>query len=319
MRYLLFLLLLATSGGAFIWPAEQLGFDPFLLSSSGLWMLVTVTMFCLGMVVQPEELLELRQRPFTVLLGVLVQCTWMPALVWLCVWLLQLRGELAQGVLLVGCVPGAMASNVLTMTARGNVSYSVSLTSVATLLSPITVPTALWLLSDVALDAVKIDPWSTSLKLAMHVVLPVALGFGLKEAIKRLQPWANKLAPLAASAALLWIIASVVAANRERLTELTPQLFMGLIAVNLLGYAGGFGVGRVAKMTEPQLRALSLEVGMQNAGLGTAIAVSSFGSESLAQIPTAAYTFGCMFTGTMLAVWWSRRPTVNLGVPLPQK
>ncbi len=61
----------------------------------------------------------------------------------------------------------------------------------------------------------------------------------------------------------------------------------------------------VSGLPERFRRALTLEVGMQNAGLGTALATSLYGADTIATIPTATYTFGCMLTGTILAVWWS--------------
>ncbi|MEM8911269.1 MAG: hypothetical protein AAGC97_05825, partial [Planctomycetota bacterium] len=127
--------LLVSSGIAFSWPSITSAHDPFLIHPWMLLALVAVTMYCLGIVLDRGELLELRQRPLSVLLGVLIQCTWMPFLAVLVVEALSLEGDIANGVLLVGCVPGAMASNVLTLTARGNVSYSVSLTTAATMLS----------------------------------------------------------------------------------------------------------------------------------------------------------------------------------------
>jgi BASS family bile acid:Na+ symporter len=110
-----------------------------------------------------------------------------------------------------------------------------------------------------------------------------------------------------ASVALLWIIATVVAANREKLVGVGLLLAVGLLAINVAGYAAGYLVGGWSGLPERYRRALTLEVGMQNAGLGTALAASLYGSATVATIPTAAYTFGCMLTGTVLAVGWQRR------------
>ena len=79
-----------------------------------------------------------------------------------------------------------------------------------------------------------------------------------------------------------------------------------LLIVNLAGYVSGYTIGRVSRLTVRFRRALTLEVGMQNAGLGTALAATIYGEQTMATIPTAAYTFGCMLTGTILAVLWQR-------------
>ncbi len=299
--------LVVSSALAFYWPRLSFPYDPFVLGSGGLSALVVVTMFCLGLVVQDRELDELVRRPFLVLLGVLTQCTLMPALAYVVVWLLGLEGPLAYGVMLCGCVPGAMASNVLTMTARGNVSYSVSLTTVATLLSPITVPTALVIVAGLETGAEIFKPAEMAIKLLWTVVLPVVLGYSVKRKLAAVDRSAARFAPTVATVALLWIIASVVAGNRDRLEQVGAALLAGLLAINLLGYLGGYGVGRLAKMPGSMRRALVLEVGMQNAGLGTFLAATILGEATMAQIPTAAYTFGCMLTGTLLAAFWAGR------------
>ncbi|MEM9644634.1 MAG: bile acid:sodium symporter family protein [Planctomycetota bacterium] len=312
----LLIALLVTSGLAYGWPRFTTSSDPFRLSSEGLLTLVGLTMFCLGLVLTAEEMSELRRRPATVLLGVVLQCTLMPALAWSVVQALSLEGDLALGVVLTGCVPGAMASNVLTMTARGNVSYSVSLTTVATLLSPLTVPAALTLVTGMQAGEQAFDPGRTAMMLGVTVVGPVVLGFASKQWFPFLRPLASRVASPVASIALLWIIASVVAGNRDRLSQIQWQMLLALLLVNLLGYLGGFLVGKTAKLPDAMTRALTLEVGMQNAGLGTALAASLLGSDSIAQVPTAVYTFGCMLTGTLLAALFGRIALANGGSPL---
>lgn len=310
-KHWLLVALLLSSCLAYGWPTTSIGSvalpDPFLLPKWGLQALVVVTMFCLGLSLRLEELKELRRHPYAVLLGVAVQCTWMPLLAWLAVQCLDLEEGLAQGVILVGCVPGAMASNVLTMTAKGNVSFSISLTTVATLLSPVTVPLALYFVGGVARDAVEIDSWAQSRVLFLTVVLPVLIGFLLKLALPKSDLLVRKSVSVLAGLALLWIIASVVAGNRDRLAQIQLPMLFALLMINLLGYLGGTFLGRAATLPIPMRRALALEVGMQNAGLGTFLAARLFGESSLAQIPTAAYTFGCMLTGTILASYWAGR------------
>lgn len=305
IRNWLLLALIASSGIAYAWPGSA-GWNPFQLPSTGIRWLVVVTMFCLGLTVRLEELHELKHHPFAVLQGVLLQCTLMPLLAWLAVQALNLEGALAQGVIVVGCVPGAMASNVLTMTARGNVSFSISLTTVATLLSPLSVPIALSFIGGVGAGEAKLDGWQQSVVLLQTVWLPVLVGFGLKSALPVLGDPAQRIAPWLASLALLWIIASVVAGNRERLAQIEAVMLIALLLINVLGYVGGYLTGWFSKLPGSMGRGLTLEVGMQNAGLGTFLAAELFGSDSLAQIPTAAYTFGCMLTGTMLATWWAQ-------------
>ena len=101
----------------------------------------------------------------------------------------------------------------------------------------------------------------------------------------------------------------VVGMNRDRLPQLTPPLFLALLAVNGVGYVAGYTSGLSMRLPEAMRRALTLEVGMQNAGLGAFLATEFFPNHPTAAIPPALYTFGCMFTGTLLATAWARSAT----------
>lgn len=305
----LLLWLVLTSSAALWWPAEQIGFDPFRTPAALLWGLIVVTMFSLGTLVRPAELQPLKRRPWLVFVGVGVQVTVMPLLAWLATQMIDLPPGVAIGVILVGCVPGAMASNVLTCNAGGSVGYSVSLTTIATLLCPITVPTALWLCAGVETDPSTLKPGKTALMLFLLVVIPTIVGFLVSLRWDKVQRFADRWASIVASVSLIWIIAGVVAGSRESLVLISGTLLFALLVINVCGYAVGFGAGKLAGMSDSYRRALSLEVGMQNAGLGTTLAVTLFGEGSGATIPTAAYTFGCMLTGTVLATWWRSRPS----------
>ena len=298
-RSLLFWLVLS-SGLAFIWPVDRAGIDPFGVSVELLWSLVVITMFSLGTLVRPNELQPLKQRPWWIALGVAAQVLVMPLAAWLVTQLIPMSEELAAGVILTGCVPGAMASNVLTHTAGGSVAYSVSLTTIATLLSPLTVPTVLLIVAGTTVES----STKSALILTFLVALPTVLGY----IVSRRSPWVSKTFEKSgsriAAIALLWIIAGVVAANRDKLAGVGILLIVALLLINFVGYFAGYVVGAIAKLPTKFSRALSLEVGMQNAGLGTALAVTLYGDDTIATIPTAAYTFGCMLTGTLLASLW---------------
>ena len=315
-RFLLLWLVL-TSAAAFWWPVLEIDIDPWIVWSGSpetmasrfpLGGIVALTMFAIGALLPRDEVTQVLQRWQTVFGGTAIQYTAMPLLAFALATLFHLPRELFIGVVLVGCVPGAMASNVLTLAARGNVSYSVSLTTAATLLSPIIVPFAL----SVALSSsASIDPANVSLKLLREVVGPVIGGHLLARHWLRFASVMQILGGPIANLAILWIIATVVALNRERLAD-TPFTVVGaLLLLNALGYLAGYAGSKAIGISERMRRALTLEVGMQNAGVGTALAAEFFRNEPTAMIPTAAYTFGCMLTGTILAWWFARRDQIQ--------
>ncbi|MEZ6043807.1 MAG: bile acid:sodium symporter family protein [Planctomycetaceae bacterium] len=298
--------LIASSTAAFYWPKLGIAFDPFLAAGgSAIHWLIVVTMFCVGAVLPVDEVRQIRKRWPNVLIGTAIQYISMPLLAWLTVLIMKPEPQLAAGIIIVGCVPGAMASNVLTLTARGNVSYSVSLTTMATLLSPLIVPRALQLTmhSDVPYDgnaAVRL--------LLLQVVLPVVTGHVLRRFSSRFLRLADRFAATIANLTILAIIAIAVGLKRADVSQATGTLLMALACMNAGGYLCGYLGGRAGGLTEPMRRALTLEVGMQNAGAGVALAQVLFGPDSPAIIPCIVYTFGCMLTGTILATVWHRFP-----------
>jgi BASS family bile acid:Na+ symporter len=272
--------------------------------------IIRVTMFCIGCLLPRDEVSQVIRKWPTVFGGTVVQYATMPALAFLVCLVLPLDEATRIGVIFVGCVPGAMASNVLTLAAKGNVSYSVSLTTAATLVSPLAVPAALWLTLG---SEHPLDPVHEGLKLLTLVVGPVVAGHLICRQFQRIETVMRVIAPAAANLTILAIIAVIVGVNRARLGDVTPYVLVGLLAVNLLGYTAGVCGGRLLRLPEEMKRALTLEVGMQNAGLGTVMVIEMFPNHPEAAIPTAAYTFGCMLTGTILAQFWSRKPTTDGG------
>ncbi|MDO4586163.1 MAG: bile acid:sodium symporter family protein [Planctomycetia bacterium] len=298
-KYLLLWLVLACFF-AFFWKkfcGAEIS-NPFLLSKWAMQMFIALTMLMIGSLLPIEEVKQVGRRWKTVFGGTAVQFISMPLLAFLTAHLFHLNNAYFIGVVLVGCVPGAMASNMLTMIARGNVSYSVSLTTSATLLSPFIVPFALvvCLGTRVSLNVTEI-----SLTLLLTVVLPVVLGFSFSRISQLWQNLSEKIGEIVANIVIIWIIASVVAQNRELIFQLNPILFLALLFLNLGGYMAGYWGGFLMKIDSKMRRALVLEIGMQNAGLGTFLATQYFPKTPEAALCCAMYTFGCMFTGIILA------------------
>lgn len=310
-RFLL-LGLTALSLVAFLWPEwVSSRYDPFTASRPVLPELFAATMFAIGCLLPRDEVLQVRRRWPTVLGGTAIQYLAMPSLAYGFGRAFGLEQELFLGVVLVGCVPGAMASNVLTLTARGNVSYSVSLTTTATLVSPLIVPGALYLmLRQTGIDAAALARDSFTI-LIMQVVGPVVAGYLLSQRWQGLRKFMLTTGPVVANLTILWIIAVVVHDNRGSLMELKLDLALALLAVNGFGYLAGYAGGFALRLPGGMRRALTLEIGMQNAGLGTVMAGQLFAGQKLIELPPALYTFGCMLTGTVLAQLWRMRQPAN--------
>ncbi|HID74833.1 MAG TPA: bile acid:sodium symporter family protein [Planctomycetaceae bacterium] len=290
--------------------------DPFVASKPYGACLFAITMLAIGSLLPRDEVVQLARRWRAIVSGTAIQYTSMPLLAYAFGRLFGLHGPWMVGMIMVGCVPGAMASNVLTLAARGNVSYSLSLTTSATLLSPVFVPAVLGIAlagtAEYPLGEIAIKVALTSANLLWMVVLPVIAGYCLSRLWWVWEAAAKHLGAIIANLTILWIIATVVAANRTQLAVLDPGPVLALLAVNLSGYSVGAVGGHALGLPSPMRRALTLEIGMQNAGLGT-ILVGIISPDPAAAIAPAIYTFGCMLTGTVLArAWaeWDRRHAI---------
>ncbi len=310
-RFLIVWLILS-SLAAFFWP-DWFPDAPDVFRWSGplLEPLITVTMFAIGWMLPHDEVRQLARRWPTVLGGTAIQYAIMPALAYFTGRLFGLSGDLFVGVVMVGSVPGAMASNVLTFLAHGNTSYSVSLTTSATLLCPVVVPVILGLALHMEES---VDVWfllSAGVDLLRTVVIPVVVGHVLSRSFPHWGEIAKRIGVVVANLAILWIIAVVVAVNRDLPSRsgidvpFVSLLFV-LVAVNIGGYLAGYSGGAAMRLPEPMRRALTLEIGMQNAGLGAFLAMRLFEGRAAIAIAPAMYTFGCMLTGTFLASVWAR-------------
>lgn len=318
LQRLLIVWLAASSLAAFYWTVVLPGApDPFRkdVNAVVLKWLIVVTMFAIGWMLPRDEVWQVARRWPMVLAGTLLQYGTMPLLAFVCGKLFGLTGDHLIGIVMVGAVPGAMASNVLTLLARGNASYSVSLTTLATLLSPLAVPLALRIFLATDTD---VEPWfylKLSRDLLLTVVLPVVTGYLFARWKPQWERQAGRIGSTVANLAILWIIAAVVGQNRDQLREVSGNLFLALLALNGLGYLAGYLGGWTLRLPEPMRRALTLEIGMQNAGLGAVLATTVFEGHSATAIAPAMYTFGCMFTGTVLARVWSIYAPNEDGLP----
>ena len=282
----------------YAYPPPLVWFKPHLE-----WMFFG-TMLGIGCSMNFSDFQPLRKRPHLVLLGILVQFTVMPGCGFLLAKLLRFEPDLFLGMILVGVVPGAMASNVIAYLAKTDVAYSIALTSTATLLSPILTPALTYLYAN---TVIHIDFIAMLLSILKIVILPLLIGFGLKriaqKQIDRLHDWFPALSTLC----IAIICGMVVALNQSKLGSLTGLLFLGIVLHNLLGYLGGYWCGALFRFDRRMRRTLSVEVGMQNAGLGAVLAITHFSPET-ALVP-ALFATWCVITASVLARFWARQAT----------
>lgn len=242
--------------------------------------LLGLVMFGMGLTLKGEDFREVARHPIRVLIGVLAQFVIMPGLAWLLCRLLQLPAEIAVGVILVGCCPGGTASNVMTWLSRGDVALSVAITSVTTLLAPLVTPALVWLLASAWLP---VSFAAMFLSILQVVLVPIALGLLAQRLLGERTRQVAEVLPLVSVFSIVVIIAAVVAASQARIAE-SGLLIMAVVMLhNGFGLLLGYLTGKLTGMPLAQRKALAIEVGMQNSGLGAALANAHFAPGSGAQ------------------------------------
>ena len=279
-------------------PATFVWLDTWVINP-----MLGVIMFGMGLTLSPHDFKVVLSRPKDILIGVLAQFTVMPLLAYGLALAFSLPKELALGVMLVGCCPGGTASNVITYLAKGDLALSVGMTATSTLLAPLLTPLLVWLLAGTMVD---VDTPGMLLSIVYVVIAPIICGLlcqrFLPQATKRVTPYL----PAFSSLAIALTVGIVVSHNADRLLVGGMLIVLVVMLHNLLGLSLGYLVGRVLQLQKPKRVALSIEVGMQNSGLASSLAVMHFAAYPLATIPGAIFSVWHNISGALVARLYQR-------------
>lgn len=303
---------------AYIFPG------PVAQLAGGMNWFFALTMFGIGVVLSPTDFRRITRQPLLVLIGTLAQFTIMPLTAFLVGKALGLPQIYLVGLILTGAAPGAMTSNVMSYLAKADTAYSVSLTTVSTLLCPLLTPGVVYLLAGTTMN---VPFWSMTMNLGLTVVAPVLVGVVTRYMLGSRVEKVVDVFPAISTTFIVFICSVVIATNQERLPGLKmffseqasepayqfvltiPAIVLTIlladILLNVIGLGGGYAVGALFRMTRDRRRTLSIEVGMQNAGLGVKLAHEYFGPG--ATLPSVFFVFLCIITASLLATYWQRR------------
>ncbi len=259
-----------------------------------------VIMLAMGMTLTKEDFRILASRPLDIAFGSLVQFIAMPALAWCVVHMLGLSKGVAVGLILVGCCPGGVSSNIMTFLCKGDVAFSVGLTTLSTLAAPLTTPLLMLFLAGETID---VDAAGMFKSILLVTLLPVSLGFALNTAFGKTARYAKALRvmPGVAVLGLACIVGGVVSAQGSEIVKSGLLILAAVFLHNTTGYVVGYLAGVLARFTRPKRRTVSIEVGMQNAGLATVLAARHFPALPEAAMASAVSCVWHSITGALLA------------------
>jgi bile acid:Na+ symporter, BASS family len=266
--------------------------------------LLGVVMFGMGLTLTARDFVEVARRPLLIAGGTAMQFGIMPLAAWAVGHAMNLGPELLAGLILVGACPGGTASNVITYLARGDVALSISLTTVSTLLAVVLTPALTWLYVG---RSVPVPVVPMLISILNVVILPVVAGVVINWLFGATFAKIRTAFPLLSVAAIVVIIAIVVALNAGRISTLAGPVAIAVVLHNGLGLAGGYGLARLFGLDARVCRTIAIEVGMQNSGLGVALANQFF--SATAALPGAIFSVWHNLSGSLLAGYWARRPT----------
>lgn len=263
-----------------------------------------IIMLGMGMTMTVDDFKGVLQSPKAVLIGVVAQFVVMPGLAYVLCKLFNLPPEIAVGVILVGCCPGGTASNVITYMAKGNVALSVACTSVSTLLAPVLTPAIFYLLAS---QWLKIDAASMFISISQVVLLPIVIGLILRTWLKRQVESYIQVMPLVSVIAIVAIVAAIIGGSKAAILQSGLLILAVVILHNGLGYLLGFTAARFFKLPYADSKAIAIEVGMQNSGLGVALAAVHFAASPITAVPSAIFSLWHNITGPALATYWASK------------
>jgi len=277
----------------------------FLPLSEWILLLLGFIMFTMGMTLRVADFSRVLKMPIVVAIGVVMQFLLMPLFGWILAWAFQLPPLLAAGLILVGSCPGGTASNVICFLSRGDVALSVTLTAISTLLAFLATPFLTWLYVGQSIDVPVLKMLVTILKI---VLLPVLLGIVINTYFGQHLERIKMVLPVLSVLTIVIVIAIVTALNVDNFKQLSLLIVIAVMLHNLLGLAAGYFITRRLGYDIQTARTVAIEVGMQNSGLGTALAVKYFGAA--AALPGALFSVWHNLSGALLAQYWRTKERI---------
>ncbi|MFJ8236726.1 bile acid:sodium symporter family protein [Ureibacillus sp. NPDC094379] len=285
------------AAGLAIWMPEN-----FTWIGGYITILLGIVMFGMGMTLKIDDFKLILQHPKGVIIGIISQFVVMPSLAFALAKIFNLPPEIAVGVILVGCCPGGTSSNVMTFLAKGNTALSVTITSCTTLLAPFVTPALIYFLAS---EWLPVSFISMFMSVVQVVLIPIILGIVAQFVFKPLVQKSIAILPTVSVVAIVMIVAGVVSGSRDKILETGLLIFAIVILHNGLGYLFGFLIAKAFKLNYEDQKAVSIEVGMQNSGLGAQLALTHF--DPVSAVPSAIFSFWHNISGPILATYWSSK------------
>ena len=260
-----------------------------------------IIMLGMGLTLTLDDFRQVFMIPFALLGGVALQFALMPFLGWGIGHMMQLPSDMAVGLVLVSCCPGGTASNVVAFLARSNVALSVSMTGISTMLAVVLTPLLTKLYVN---ESVPVDALGLLQSILIIVILPVAVGVGINHLFGKAARRVAVVSPFVSVVFIIMIVGYILSQNRDSILENWRMLVGAVLLLHIAGFGLGYGLAKLMRFDEQSSRTVSIEVGMQNSGLGTALATEHFTALPLVAVPCAVSAVTHCIIGSIAAGVW---------------
>ncbi|GAX06034.1 sodium transporter [Secundilactobacillus pentosiphilus] len=284
-----------------VWAAVN-----YLLPQTSVWVvpntsyLLGIILFGMGLTLKGEDFARIVKKPVPVILGTVAHYMIMPFVAWILCLIFHLSGATAAGVIMVGSCPSGTSSSVMAYLAGGDVALDVSIETLSTLLAPIALPGLLLLYAG---RFVAIPTQSLFLSTIQIVLVPIILGVVIHSIFGKKIETVTRALPLVSQTAILLIIGAVISANHAELFTAATALVIPVVMLhNLSGYGLGYLFSKLIRLKDPQRKAITFEVGMQDSSLGATLAMKYF--SPAAAIPSTIFSIWHNISGSILSSYW---------------
>lgn len=268
-----------------------------------------IIMLGMGLALKPVDFKLVFSHPKAVSLGIFAQMVMLPFVAYGVVLAFNLDGAMAMGLMILALCPGGTTSNLYTYLAKGDIALSVTLTSVVSLLAPLTVPVMIAFFMKIIMaegQVIELPVLKTTIQLLVITVVPICIGMVINHYKSGFSAKAETPVKVFSMAFLLLIVAGIVIKNSENMTGYFAQVGLAALVLNLCCLLMGYGLAKLAQLNDAQSKAISIEVGFQNGTLAIMIALTLLHNNDMA-IAATCYSIIMFMTGALFAKLLSRK------------
>jgi BASS family bile acid:Na+ symporter len=290
----------------------RLNFNPqglFIINAA-----IGLMMLGVALELKLDDFKRILVAPKAPLIGLAAQFVLLPAFTFLLTLIINPPASIALGMILVAACPGGNLSNIMTYLARGNCAISVSMTAVSTVAAIVMTPLNLALWGSLnphtagILRKVSLSPLDVFITVFIILGVPLCIGLLISRLFPALAAKVRKPFKIFSLVFFIGIVVAALAVNWQNFLHYVGLVFIGVLIHNALALNLGYWTGRLCGLPETDNRAVSIEVGIQNSGLGLVLVFNFFNGLGGMAILVAWWGIWHIIAGLAAAFIFSRRP-----------